>query len=57
MIYFARPLQDRVLELFVESLGRFGILGLGRKESLAGTGMEERYEVLDAAEKLYRLRP
>jgi chemotaxis protein methyltransferase CheR len=55
MIYFGRELQDRVLGLFAGSLGRFGILGLGRKESLAGTGVEERFEVLDAHEKLYRL--
>jgi chemotaxis protein methyltransferase CheR len=57
MIYFSRPLQDRVLGLFVASMGRFGILGLGRKETLAGTRLEERFEVLDAGEKLYRLRP
>jgi chemotaxis protein methyltransferase CheR len=55
MIYFGRELQDRVLGLFAESLGRFGILGLGRKESLAGTGVEDRFEVLDTREKLYRL--
>ena len=55
MIYFGRQLQDRVLGLFAESLGRFGILGLGRKESLAGTAVEDRFEVLDTREKLYRL--
>jgi chemotaxis protein methyltransferase CheR len=55
MIYFGRELQDRVLGLFAASLGRFGILGLGRKESLAGTVVEDHFEVLDAHEKLYRL--
>jgi len=55
MIYFGRALQDRVLALFTESLVRFGVLGLGRKESLAGSGVERRFEVLDGHEKLYRL--
>ena len=57
MIYFGRALQDHVLRLFVESLVRFGVLGLGHKETLGGTLVQDRFEVLDAAEKLYRLRP
>jgi chemotaxis protein methyltransferase CheR len=55
MIYFGRELQDTVLGLFVESLSRFGVLGLGRKESLGGTSVEDRFDVIDAEEKLYRL--
>ena len=35
LIYFGRELQDRVLELFDESLARRGVLALGRKETLA----------------------
>ena len=54
MIYFARPLQDRVHRLFYESLGRFGVLALGHKETIKFSGHEECYEELDAAEKLYR---
>ena len=54
MIYFDRPLQNRVHELFHESLERLGILALGHKESIRFTGFEDRYEELDAAEKLYR---
>jgi chemotaxis protein methyltransferase CheR len=54
MIYFDRPLQNRVHELFHESLERFGILALGHKESIRFTGFEQRYEELDAYEKLYR---
>jgi chemotaxis protein methyltransferase CheR len=54
MIYFDRPLQNRVHQLFHESLERFGILALGHKESIRFTGFENRYEELDAAEKLYR---
>jgi len=54
MIYFDRPLQNRVHELFHQSLERFGILALGHKESIRFTGLEDDYEELDAAEKLYR---
>jgi len=53
MIYFARPLQERVHELFLASLVRFGVLALGHKESVVARH-EDRYEVLDAGEKLYR---
>jgi chemotaxis protein methyltransferase CheR len=54
MIYFGKTLQDRVHELFYESLDPFGILALGHKESIKFTKHEERYEALDAPEKLYR---
>jgi chemotaxis protein methyltransferase CheR len=54
MIYFDRPLQARVHELFHESLERFGVLALGHKESIRFTGFEHCYEELDAHEKLYR---
>jgi chemotaxis protein methyltransferase CheR len=54
MIYFDRPLQDRVHGLFYESLEQFGVLALGHKESLAFTPYAGRYEELDPAERLYR---
>jgi len=54
MIYFDRPLQDRVHELFYESLAMFGVLALGHKESLKFSPYERCYEVLDGQEKLYR---
>jgi chemotaxis protein methyltransferase CheR len=54
MIYFGKKLQDRVHELFYESLDPFGILALGHKESIKFTKYEDRYEALDAPEKLYR---
>ena len=53
LIYFARPLQERVHDLFGDSLVRFGVLALGHKESIAGA-FEDRYDVLDGPEKLYR---
>jgi chemotaxis protein methyltransferase CheR len=54
MIYFGKALQDRVHELFYESLDPFGILALGHKESIKFTKYEGRYEGLDLPEKLYR---
>ena len=56
LIYFGRQLQDRVLSLFDESLSRRGVLALGRKETIRGTAVEDRYESLVEAEKIYRRR-
>ena len=56
LIYFGRELQDRVLELFDGSLARRGVLALGRKETLRGTAIEDRYEPLVEAERIYRRR-
>jgi chemotaxis protein methyltransferase CheR len=54
MIYFDKRLQDRVHQLFFESLDTFGVLALGHKESVAFTPFAESYEVVDAAERIYR---
>jgi chemotaxis protein methyltransferase CheR len=54
LIYFGRELQDRVLRLFDESLPRRGMLGLGRKETLRGTAIENGYEAFLEAERIYR---
>ncbi len=54
MIYFARPLQERVFALLHKSLARFGVLGLGKKESLHYSGIEDDYEELSEELKLYR---
>lgn len=54
MIYFNRTLQARVHELLYQSLGMFGVLGLGRKEFLRLSPREDAYETLDADNKLYR---
>lgn len=56
MIYFDEKLQARVHELFYESLRRFGILALGRKEALTGTPHQHDYDELNIAEKLFRRR-
>jgi chemotaxis protein methyltransferase CheR len=56
MIYFGRELQQRVHELFLDSLVPLGLLGLGRKETISAPDQAARYETLDAAERLYRRR-
>jgi chemotaxis protein methyltransferase CheR len=54
MIYFDTALQNRVHDLFYESLVRLGVLALGRKEAIAFTPHEDDYEPLDAEERIYR---
>jgi chemotaxis protein methyltransferase CheR len=54
LIYFNGVLQDRVQKLFLESMEMFGILGLGRKESIKFSAVDDNYEDLDQAERLYR---
>ena len=54
MIYFDRQLQNRVHQLFYESLPMYGILALGSKESLRFSQVEKCYEELNAREKIYR---
>ena len=54
MIYFERSLQERVFELFDDSLVRLGILGLGTKESLRMSERAGKYEELEPLERIYR---
>jgi len=54
LIYFNNELQDRVQQLFLDSMEMFGILGLGKKESIRFTRVADHYEELDAEEKIYR---
>ena len=54
LIYFDKTLQVRVHGLFYESLGRFGILALGSKESLRFSKYEDCYEEVGGREKIYR---
>jgi chemotaxis protein methyltransferase CheR len=54
MIYFDKTLQDRVHNLFYDSLDTFGILALGHKESIHFTPYADRYEEIDTAERIYR---
>lgn len=54
MIYFNRSLQRKVHDLFYESLGMFGILGLGDKETINFTDRADCYEEVSGRQKLYK---
>jgi chemotaxis protein methyltransferase CheR len=54
MIYFGKGLQDRVHDLFYDSLEMFGVLALGHKESIRFTPHERAFEELNPQERLYR---
>ena len=56
LIYFGRELQNQVLGLLEESLARRGVLALGRKETLGGTAVEQRFEPVVGSERIYRRR-
>jgi chemotaxis protein methyltransferase CheR len=54
LIYFNRRLQDRVHRLLYDSLANAGVLGVGAKETLTLTALEDHYEQLAAPHRLYR---
>ena len=54
LIYFDKTLQAKVHGLFYDSLGMFGILALGSKESMRFSPYEERYDQLNGPEKIFR---
>ncbi|WP_410510607.1 CheR family methyltransferase [Nodosilinea sp. E11] len=54
LIYFNQTLQNQVHDLFYNSLCKFGILGLGRQETIRFTKYETAYDDLVKSEKLYR---
>ena len=54
LIYFNRDLQNRVLQLFTESLVHGGFLCLGSKEDLRFTDVCDRYEVVDDKARIYK---
>jgi chemotaxis protein methyltransferase CheR len=56
LIYFNRPLQDRAIGLFRESLCRQGFLGIGAKESLRFSGHTDAFLDFAAAERIFQKR-
>lgn len=54
MIYFDRPLQDRAVGLFKDSLARKGFLGIGAKESLRFSAHAEGFTEFVREEKIYQ---
>jgi chemotaxis protein methyltransferase CheR len=54
LIYFNRQLQERVYKLFDESLVSLGYLALGKKETLAMSGISGDYNFVDKNNRIYR---
>lgn len=54
LIYFNATLQNKVHELFIQSLSKGGFLGLGNKETLKVSQYNSAYEEFSALEPLYR---
>lgn len=54
LIYFTRPLQNRVLHLFSESLCSSGILCLGTKESIQFSPAHQYFDAIEPEEKIFK---
>ena len=54
MIYFSRPLSNRVHGLLYKSLAPQGFLGLGSRESVRFTPHEASYELLESTAPIFR---
>ncbi len=54
LIYFNKELQEKVHNLFYESLGMFGVLGLGDKETITFIEKAGCYEAISKTQKLYK---
>ena len=54
LIYFKRPLRDRVHQLIYGSLCKLGVLCLGNQETMRLTPNERYYEAIDLDQRLYR---
>lgn len=53
LIYFNQQLQNKVIDLFYESLCPFGFLGIGNKESLLFSDKRKSFKDVDKKEKIY----
>lgn len=54
LIYFNKSLQTRVHELFHQSLGTLGILGLGDKETIINKDIADCYVPINKKQKLFK---
>ncbi|MDH7461098.1 protein-glutamate O-methyltransferase CheR [Chitinophagaceae bacterium 26-R-25] len=54
LIYFDKPLQDKALTLFDESLENLGFLALGAKENLKFSPVARKYKQMVNKEKIWR---
>ena len=54
LIYFDKELQNRVVSLFSDSMVRGGYLCLGSKESIKYSCSEDKFETIDADNRIYK---
>lgn len=54
MIYFDKQLQNRVLQLFLDSLSSLGFLALGLKESILFSTVKDKFNSINKSAKIYR---
>ena len=53
LIYFDRPMQERLFQMFTDSLAPGGYLVLGKVETLFGAA-RDRLVIVDPRERVYR---
>jgi chemotaxis protein methyltransferase CheR len=54
LIYFNKTLQDRVVNLFYDSLSPLGYMALGVKESLLFSSARPKFQTISSTQKIYR---
>lgn len=54
LIYFDKPLQNRVLQLLSDSLSYGGFLCLGSKETIQFSDIQHNFQVIDEQHRIYR---
>jgi chemotaxis protein methyltransferase CheR len=53
-IYFETELQEKVLELFYNSLSPFGFLCMGSKETIRSDKFKKKFKVINSKENIYQ---
>ena len=56
LIYFNQKLQEKVLKLLLDSLTSRGILCIGRRENLRFNASYQRLEVMNRAQRIFRMK-
>jgi len=54
LIYFDADLQEKVINLFYESLANFGFLCIGSKESIRSNELAKKFKLIDKKNNIYQ---
>lgn len=54
LIYFNRDLQNKVIQLFSESISPLGFLALGTKETIEFTSQNQTFEIINKQQRVWR---